>query len=349
MRIRMKYVRHWVDKKTGRPYARLRRPGFPEISLPGLIGSPEFLAGYHAAMRGETPTLAIAEMTARNGTISHAVNLYLSSNGFLSRVPSEATRERQISTLKKFCDLVGNLPLKQLDEKYIRRLLGNIASIGVSRTTLITLKPFLRWAMMQQFIDTDPTIGIVIKPPKSNGHATATEDQIAQFEMRWPLGTRERLLFALLLYTGQRCSDIRKLGPHSIVNGAFPITQQKTGAKVVVPVISELQAAIDACNVIGIYSDTFLGTKSGRLINQRSLNKWFRRACDEAGLPATVKPHGLRKACCRRLAQAGCSVKQIQAISGHLTLKEIERYTRDYDNEQGARDAFAKLSAVRAA
>jgi hypothetical protein len=65
MRIRMKYVRSWVDKKTGWPYARLRRPGLPEISLPGLIGSPEFLAGYHAAMRGEMPTLAIAEMTAR--------------------------------------------------------------------------------------------------------------------------------------------------------------------------------------------------------------------------------------------------------------------------------------------
>src|SRR5262252_8831153 len=176
MRIRMKYVRHWVDKKTGRPYARLRRPGYPEISLPGLIGSPEFLAGYHAAMRGEAPTLAIAEMTARSGpgTISNAVTLYLDSNAFLSRAPSEATRKRQASTLQKFCGLVGDKPLALLNRKYIDRLLANMPTTGVARTCLITIRPFCEWAVTQQMLAADPTAGIKIKLPKTEGHDTWT-------------------------------------------------------------------------------------------------------------------------------------------------------------------------------
>jgi integrase len=57
-------------------------------------------------------------------------------------------------------------------------------------------------------------------------------------------------------------------------------------------------------------------------------------------------PHGLRKACARRLAEAGCSVAQIAAITGHMTLKEIQHYTKAYDRKRAARDAMAKLMVV---
>jgi integrase len=347
VKIRIKYLKAWVDRKTGIAYARLRRNGQPEITLPTPVGSPEFWAGYHAALRGEHPVPIVAAV--RHNTIAAAVARYIEEA--LPKRVNGVTLSRQSATLRKFAAIesVGSLPVKVLDRKYIDRNIAEADTIGIANTWLITMRPFCQWAVTQELLAVDPTAGIVLKLPKSEGHATWTEEQIAQFEARWPLGTRERLLFALLLCTGQRCSDVRKLGPHSIVKGAFPITQQKTGAKVLVPVLPELAAAIAACNVVGIHSDTFLGTKRGVLIMQRDLNKWFRKACDEAGLPTTCVPHGLRKACCRRLAQAGCSVKLIQAISGHLTLKEIERYTRDFDNEQGARDAFAKLAAARAA
>jgi hypothetical protein len=44
--------------------------------------------------------------------------------------------------------------------------------------------------------------------PFATSH-TWTDAEIAQFERRWPLGTRE-LAFALLLYTGQRGGDVVK-------------------------------------------------------------------------------------------------------------------------------------------
>ena len=63
---------------------------------------------------------------------------------------------------------------------------------------------------------------------------------------------------------------------------------------------------------------------------------------DAAGLPKRCKPHGLRKAACRRLAEAGCSANEIMAISGHATLKELIRYTAAADQARLARNALAK-------
>jgi integrase len=65
----------------------------------------------------------------------------------------------------------------------------------------------------------------------------------------------------------------------------------------------------------------------------------MRKWCDEAGL-SECSPHGLRKAAARRLAEAGASVHQIAAITGHRSLKEVARYTQRADQIRLAREAI---------
>jgi integrase len=60
-------------------------------------------------------------------------------------------------------------------------------------------------------------------------------------------------------------------------------------------------------------------------------------------LPKHCVAHGLRKAACRRLAEAGCSSKVIAAISGHLSLREVERYTRAAEQKRMAQLGMAAL------
>lgn len=81
-------------------------------------------------------------------------------------------------------------------------------------------------------------------------------------------------------------------------------------------------------------------------MSERDFNTFFRAACGAAGLKDRCVPHGLRKACCRRLADLGKSPQEIAAISGHLTLKEIERYTKAFDRRQAAKRAMAALVAA---
>jgi hypothetical protein len=51
---------------------------------------------------------------------------------------------------------------------------------------------------------------------------TWTEDEIAAYERRWPVGSRERLAFALLLYTGQRVSDGSTMYDTDLGSGRYP-------------------------------------------------------------------------------------------------------------------------------
>ena len=58
----------------------------------------------------------------------------------------------------------------------------------------------------------DPTRDVRSIRVKSEGFHSWSDAEIAQFEKRHPIGSRARLAFALLLYTGQRRSDIVRLG-----------------------------------------------------------------------------------------------------------------------------------------
>jgi len=74
----------------------------------------------------------------------------------------------------------------------------------------------------------------------------------------------------------------------------------------------------------------------------------MRDAISEAGLPLDCKPHGLRKAAGRLLAEAGATAKMIISILGHTTLAEAERYTEEADQAGLAEDAVIKLEGHRA-
>jgi len=74
---------------------------------------------------------------------------------------------------------------------------------------------------------------------------------------------------------------------------------------------------------------------------------WFAKACAKAGLSSDCTFHGLRKAACRRLAEAGCTVHEIAAISGHASLKEVERYTKAVDQTRLAQAAMARTTAAK--
>ncbi len=82
-------------------------------------------------------------------------------------------------------------------------------------------------------------------------------------------------------------------------------------------------------------------THFGNPYSAPGFGNWFRELSDAAGCRGSA--HGLRKATGRRLAEIGCSAKQIAAILGHATLKEVQRYTDAADRKRMAREAMMKL------
>lgn len=62
----------------------------------------------------------------------------------------------------------------------------------------------------------DPTLGVTREKVHTTGYKTWSEEHISRFEARHPIGSKARLAFALLLYTGQRRSDVVKIGRQHI-------------------------------------------------------------------------------------------------------------------------------------
>jgi integrase len=168
---------------------------------------------------------------------------------------------------------------------------------------------------------------------------TWSEDDIAAFEAAYPLGSKYRLALARLVSMALRCVDVVWVGRGNARNGMLHITQQKTGAALAIPITAALAEAINAA-APSEHLTFLLNERGQRLLPARSASGSLSGA--GGSVYGTFSAHGLRKAACRRLAEAGCSTNEIAAISAHASLREVERYTRAADQARTARNAMAR-------
>jgi integrase len=328
-KLHLKYVQSY------RGYHYFRRRGAPRIPLPGIVGSAEFMAAYQEALAA-APIAIGARSRSKPGSVSAAIAGYYGSQAFRSLTGGTPVMRRAI--LERFREHHGDKLLASLPKEFIVALLDTMAP-HAARNWLKTFRHFIRWCEACKLVRTDPTWGIRIRTPKSDGHHTWTEDEIAAFAAHHPIGSKARLALALGLFTAQRRGDVVRIGRQHIRDGILAIRQQKTTATLAIPLHPELHAIITATPIGHL---TLLTTKSGRSYGANKFSDQFRAWCDAAGLPPHCVFHGLRKAALTRLAEAGCTVHEIAAISGHASLKEVERYTKAADQARLAREAMAK-------
>jgi len=335
MRKLPKYVQGWVDRE-GRPHCYFRRPGYPRVRLPGLPWSPDFMGAYEDAMKEVPEPIGAARL--KPGSVGAAVTMFYGSLAFTSLATGSQASRRSI--LEKFRAQYGSYPMATLPQKFVVAALNRMRP-HAARNWLKAIRALCQFSVSQELAPTDVTQGIKLPKVKTDGHHTWTEAEIAQYEAYHPIGSKARLALALPLYTAQRRGDVIRMGRQHIRDGVLMVRQEKTGASLVIPVHPALQAVLDATPTAHL---TFLTSRSGRPYAANDFTEQFRVWCNEAGLPARCKVHGLRKAACRRLAEAGCSTNEIAAISGHATLHEIARYTKAVDQEMMARTAMARTA-----
>lgn len=149
----------------------------------------------------------------------------------------------------------------------------------------------------------------------------------------------------LAIVTGQRRADLAKLGPRDVKEGKLWITQQKTGAKVCIPLELQLDAigltvrqVIERCRD-SVISPYFLHhirhvgrAKPGDAIRTPTLSAFFAEARDLAGIqwPEEKTPpsfHELRSLSARLYSEQGINA---QALLGHKSadMTAIYRDTR---------------------
>jgi integrase len=269
---------------------------------------------------------------------------YLQSSDF--RDLSAASKKPYRRVLEKWLREepgLGAQPVAALTRRELEAMLSR-RSQGAANFLFKRVRVLLRFAIAQGHRDDDPTIGIKCKPI-GNEHATWTDGEIEQYRDHWRLGTRERLAFELALCTSQRRTDLARMRWDHIRHGRLAVRQSKTKVSLSLPIHPDLQAALAAMR--GRREGPLLartGRPAGRQLTPESLGTLFAEWIEEAGLGAHCVLHGLRKACCRRLAEMGCSEKEIASVSGHKTLAEVARYTKAASQERLSTLAMARIA-----
>jgi integrase len=338
-RIKLRYINEIRDRH-GKLRRYFRRGGRRAIALPGLPGSIEFMAAYQAALAMVSPP-APSPRHVIAGSLAAVAAGYFRSADFANLSPSSQKSYRVV--LRPVLGAHGHRLVRELPKDAARHIIEGIGARrpGMANLTRSVLSAVMAYAIEAGIRADNPFAGL--KRYRLGTHHTWTDAEIAQFERRWPLGTRERLAFAMLLYTGQRGGDVAKMLRSDIVNDRIRVAQDKarkgTINELLIPIHPALSRALRAGPVVGM---THIITDArGRPM--RSLSGLIEMAVKRAGLPPRCVAHGLRKAALRRLAEHGSTTKEIAAVSGHRSLTEIERYTARADQAGLALAAIAKL------
>jgi integrase len=334
--LELKYLHRYKDK-DGNWRNYLRRPGCKLIPLPGEPLSEEFMAAYHAAMASTKEPSRKA--LAKPGTLKALALAFYRTPEFSNLAASSQKTYRLVldTVLRKN----GHRLVKDMPREAAKKLIYGIGSKhrSMANLTASVMRRMMDLAVEDGWRDDNPFARL--KPYKTGSHHTWTADELDAFEAKWEIGTRQRLAFAVLLYTGQRGGDAIRIKRSDMRRGAIYLTQQKTGKEMVITVHADLDRIIRATPANGVH---LIGDEVGRQMSRNAFGKFMRKAIEEAGLPRRCVPHGLRKAVLTQLASEGASLKELKAVSGHNTTKEVERYTENADQERLNRSAIAKLN-----
>ena len=335
--IKLKYVKRYRDRAfVWRHY--FRRRGRNYGALPGEPGSAEFMEAYAAFMNSKPEPSG-----KKPGTFGHLITRYYASVNFTNLKPSSQRGYK--SALEPLAKKHGHKPVVLLTDDEVKDIIEEIGqrSPQMANLTKRVLRNMLVIAYDRKWI-ARPITGGRIVPYKGGKHRAWSQDEMDAYEARWPLGTRERLAYATYLYTDQRGGDVVKMRRADVAKGAIPLVQEKTNTVVGLPIHPELMAAIKAYPSNG---PAIIGDRAGRPIGRTALTALVTKARRLAGLPEDCKPHGLRKSMLVRMSHNGATTKEMQSVSGHLTTKEIERYSEDANRQVLAFAAVSKMTKKR--
>lgn len=332
-------VSHYRDRH-GKLRWRFRKNGISS-ELGSEFESSEFIKRYEVAANGTRLAEGAGVARTKLGTLNALIVRF-----YQLHFPNlaERTQKDYRAVIEPFRAEHGHRSVGGLKRRHILEIKAHMSSTPMQCNKLLKrLSQLMDLAVDLEWRSDNPVKGVERYKTARDGFHSWTEDEILRFESVHASGTPAHLAFCVMLYTGASRVDAVQLGWKNIRNGRLEYVRDKTsrnpsGVLVSIPIHPTLKDALRGAPK----GFTFLETVQGRQRSPDGLGNAMRKWCDRAGLPQ-CSSHGLRKAICRRLAEAGATAHEIMSVSGHISLSEAQKYCAQFGRETLADAAFEKL------
>lgn len=314
-----------MTKNIRLPYTTLikgvwyyRRRGGRAMRIEGDPGSPKFLKHYDDLKNG-TP------LAPTGRTIADLIKSYKASRKFASKAPR--TRRDYDAVMMRLEAALGYRTVDKFERPDIIRLRDdNRDRVRLANYAVQVMSILFEHAkdvgMLKKHHD-NPAKGVSLLKSEAPPREPWPPAKIAEFRATIPTDDRTRLLFELLIGTGQRIGDVLKMQWGDIKDGGIQLRTNKTGARLWVPIGPDVQKALDAAQRRNL---TILTNHAGK-------GPWSYRGAADAMMKARVSIsaekwdiHGLRHAAASEMATAGCSDELIASAMG-MSVETVRRYT----------------------
>lgn len=335
---RFPHAKSYADRHGKRRW-RFRHKGFT-AELGTEWGSEEFCRRYADAVNRTAGGAGVSRTVAGtfNDLAVRFYKLHLPTVG-------ESTAADYRAVIEPLRVKHGHKRVAHMARRHVLDIKADLADTPMqANKTLKRLSQMMDLAVDLEWRTDNPVKGVKRFPINPGGFHTWDEGEIARFYEVHPMGSVAHLAMTLMLYTGAAKCDAVKLGRGNIRDGRLVYRRNKTrknpeGIEVNIPLHPYL---VETLEHLPPHAFTFLQTENGMSRSVKGLGSSMRKWCDKAGL-TLCSSHGLRKAICRRIADAGGSAPAIMSVSGHISLKEAQKYCEEFGRKGLADSAIASL------
>lgn len=368
-------TRYYVQLRNGLPKIRIRA----EFGTKAFDGECDAAIVSQITLFGDTtdhinaqkqrnePRGELATEPPKPHTLRWYWTLYKQSDHWLGDLSvghvglSDSTRLQRTGLVESLLPENGEKPFVVLTRKVIKEEM-KARTPSQAGNLLSALRGMIRWMIDEGHLDEDddPTIGLKSGKAKASretgGFLPWTEEDMALYRAKWPLGTEARLMFDVLHYTFLRLGDAHRFGPphlRQIVRKmAVQIATEKSrgNTTVTVPVHPEFAESLRAARAAGIIgAEVFIGKMvKGRVLpmNKKAWAAKFKKYAVLAGVNEPKKScHGVRKARAEIAAYADCTESQMMAMFGWTDPKMPAHYIAQANREKLGMSGMDKIVA----
>ncbi|QPO08234.1 Site-specific recombinase XerD [Sulfitobacter pontiacus] len=309
-----------------------QRRGWPSRKFENGFGTTEFWQEYALILSGaETPQ----RVTFRNFTA--LTKSYRKSARYVRLKPRTAMDYDKY--LDFFLSIMADANPSHMKRKDVIRLRDtNADKPYFANYAIRVLRILMEHCVDLGWRDDNPAKGVAeIKTQKSEREPWPRE-LLDVYRASCSIESRERLVMELCVGTGQRIGDVLEMRWSDIQDGAVFVRQNKTSKELWVPILPELQTALDAASRHSLFI----------LTNERGTNRWSYRGASQAvrkvreqigALDFDIHSWRYNAAC--ELLEAGCDDDLIAAVTGQSPAM-VMHYTKKVRQKIRARQAQQK-------